>query len=306
VAPRVDIILGPTASGKTALAIERAKKEGGAVISADSRQIYAGLNIGTAKPKAAWREDAHDTLTPDKVDGVDHYLLNITPLNEALTLAQWQQAAFAVLAHLVDQGQTPIIAGGTMLYLDSVLYNYVLPHVPQQPELRRALEAEPVEILYERLLTNDPDAKSFIEPRNKRRIIRALEVMEVTGQPFSRTRQRGKPRYNFSVVGLFPGWDELKKNITARAEQMLKDGLLAETQHLQKKFGPETPLLQTMNYKQMAAALAGEISEEEALRQMIQIQLRYARRQMSWWKGREDITWFTAASDAAAFVQRPA
>lgn len=287
-AERVVVILGPTASGKTALGTMLAQQHNGAVISADSRQVYAGFNIGTAKPPEAWQREPHDTITPDVVDGTPHYLLNIAAPSGRLTLAEWQKAAYHCIEQVVTKHQLPIIVGGTMLYVESILNNYQLPEVPPRESLRAALEAEPTDSLYEQLTVKDPKAREFIEPGNKRRIIRALEVIAATGQPFSRTRQRGEPRYDFYVIGLFPGWETLQKNVTDRAQGMLDQGLLKETLSLRAQYGPDLPLLKTMNYAQAPD-----------LPKVIQANMRYAHRQMSWWRKHQEITWFTAASDAA-------
>lgn len=293
------IILGPTASGKTALGIELAKKSGGAVVSADSRQVYAGLNIGTAKPREAFRNTPHDAVQPDVIDGVPHYLLNVAsltnsyPLNPTpYTLAKWQQDAYVVIDKLVVENQQPILVGGTMLYADSIIFNYSIPAVSPNEKLREELAAQPSEKLYQQLLKKDPAAAKFIEPHHQQRIIRALEVIQATGQPFSATRQHSEPRYPLKIIGLKVAWDTLQKNIEQRARQMLTEGLIEETRKLQEKYYPTLPLLQTMNYKQAAAVLAGAMSEEAAIVEIMQVNMRYAHRQMSWWKRNKKITWF--------------
>lgn len=293
------LLLGPTASGKTALGIEIAQKTGGAVVSADSRQVYAGLNIGTAKPREAWRDNPHDILQPDVIDSVSHYLLNVvspatpdTLLPTPYSLAEWQPDAYAIIDHLFEQGQQPILVGGTMLYIDSIIFNYHIPTVPPNPELRRELTARPVNELYQRLLTHDPAAAEFIEAHHQQRIIRALEVIEATGQPFSATRQQSPARYPLTIIGLLPDWEVMRKNIERRAQQMLDDGLIEETRALQEQYSPALPLLQTINYKQAAVVIAGALTPEEAVTEMSKVTWRYARRQMSWWKNRKDIQWF--------------
>lgn len=285
------VLTGPTASGKTALGIELAKKSGAVVVSADSRQVYAGLNIGTAKPKDAWQEDAHDILTADQVDGVPHYLLNIRQPDQLYTLAEWQQHAYQVIDQVIEKGQRPILVGGTMLYVDSIIFNYSIPAVSSNEKLREELATQPSETLYQQLLKKDLAAAKFIEPHHQQRIIRALEVIEATGQPFSASRKKGAPRYEIKTIGLFPGWETLTKNITDRAQEMFNSGLLSEVLQLREQYGAELPLLTTMNYLQAGEVVDNKVSQEEALQKIASVNIRYAHRQMSWWKNRKDITW---------------
>ncbi len=275
----IPVILGPTASGKTAHAISLAKQVGGAVISADSRQIYAGMNIGTAKPKEAWKHAPHSVEEPDTIDGIPHYLLNIATIDTPYSLSDWLDAAKRVISIIQSKGQTPIIAGGTMLYIDALVDGYDIPNIAPNEELRAELEQLSVEELYEKLLAQDPEAQTFIEPHNARRIIRALEVMSATGEKFSHVRAKRNSGYLFQITGIFPDYDILRERITARAQQMITEGLAEEIELIQKSF-PNSKLLQTMNYK-----------EHCDLEKMVQSNMRYAHRQMSWWKRRSDISW---------------
>lgn len=292
------VILGPTAVGKTDLAISLAQETGGAVVSADSRQIYAGMNLGTAKPPEVWRDDIHDILEPDNVGGVAHYLLNVASPDNPWTLSHWQGAAQKVMADLAAKNIPIFIVGGTMLYIDSLLFHYDIPRVAPRVEWRAKLEQEPVEVLYNRLMAADIAAKDFIEPHHKQRIIRALEVMEISGKPFSASRIMREPMYRFEVMGLFPaavdsdeGWKILKKRIAKRAAAMIDGSLREEVKKLQERYSPALPLLHTMHYAQMVNLMSGELSRQQAEQEMISANMRYARRQMSWWRGRNDITW---------------
>lgn len=295
------MIVGPTASGKTEAALSLAQRGNGAVISADSRQVYLGMNVGTAKPAAVGSE-LHDDLTYDLIAGVPHYLFNIRRPDQELTLADWRTSAYQAIDYCFDHDQKPIVAGGTMLYIDSILYNYTLPAVPPNPEFRRQQEAVTLEALYQELQTKDPEATKFIDAQNKRRIIRALEVIAATGQPFSAQRRHQPPRYTIALHGIFPGWELLESRIKQRTATMLTEGLLAETQHLIDSFGSELPLLQTINYAQAVQVILGERTAPEASEEMFRANLRYAHRQMSWWKNR-DVTWHTTASDVTNTVK---
>jgi len=285
-------IIGPTASGKTALGIKLAKKIGGLVVSADSRQLYEGMDIGTAKPKEIWRAHAHDILKPDLIDDVRHFGFNIQTPDNQITLAGWQDAAFRMIDKIVDERNIPILAGGTMLYVDSVVKNYDIPDVEPQNELREQLEREDVESLYEKLIAKDPNAKRFIEAHHKQRIIRALEVIEATGKLFSEQRKAGPLKYDVKMLGLFSSWEDLQERVNLRVREMLDDGLIEETAMLQKEYGLDLPLLKTMNYLQAGKVIADELTEKEAAEEMARVNLRYARRQMSWWRGRKEIQWF--------------
>lgn len=277
--PKLIVIVGPTASGKTDYSLQLAKKVDGEIVSADSRQVYRGMDIGTGKIK--------DTL------GIPHYLLNIREPDEPLSLAEWQKMASKAIDEIISQDKQPILVGGTMLYVDSIVFNYDIPHV--KPNLAfRELKSQKSKIkTYEELLAKDPEAAKFIAPGNTRRIIRALEVMEATGKPFSALRRAQGKKYDIDMIGLFPGWDELKTRIEKRARNMFEEGLLVEVKQLRERYGADLPLLQTQNYRQAGAALDGTMTQAEAIADMVQADMRYARRQMSWWRGREEITWIT-------------
>ena len=273
------VVLGPTASGKTAYAIDLARRVGGAVISADSRQVYAGMNIGTAKPKEAWSTAVHPVTVPDGIDGIPHYMINITSPDTPYTLSEYLAGAKQAMAKVASQGLVPVIAGGTMLYVDALVDGYNIPDVAPNEALRSELEQHSPEALYAMLLAKDPSAQAFIEPHNTRRIIRALEVFQATGKPFSELRAKQPSDTVFHIIGLFPDWDILRERITQRAQEMIDSGLQEEIQTLQRAF-PNSKLLQTMNYK-----------ENCNVEKMVQSNMRYAHRQMSWWKRRDDIYW---------------
>lgn len=298
--PLVNVVIGPTAVGKTDFAIQEAKKFGGVVISADSRQIYAGMNIGTAKPKAAWQDTVQDVLIPNTIDGVPHYLFNVAAPDTPWTLAHWQEAAYQVLSHVTSAGTPVWLVGGTMLYVDSIVLAFMIPEVAPNPVLREQLEQESTDVLYQKLIHTDPQASAFIEAHHKQRIIRALEVMEATGKAFSLTRTRQESPYQFTITGLFPGdasneasWNILRERIQSRAQSMMTDGLMEETQKLMSTYSPTLLMLQTMNYKQVMKVLSQEISPTKAVEEMVSVNMKYTHRQMSWWRKRTDIHWRT-------------
>lgn len=300
--PVVKVIIGPTAAGKTDFAIDVARKINGAVISADSRQLYVGMNIGTAKPKEIWGGQLHEILESEIIEGVPHFLFNIATPDNPLTLSQWQVAAKKVLEHLTAQNIPVVLAGGTMLYVDSLVDWYSIPEVKPNQALRDELETEDVAVLYEQLIAKDPASASFIEHHHKQRIIRALEVMTETKKPFSESRKQKDAPYTFEITGIFPhlagglaGWDVLKTRVQTRIEKMFEESLLKETKNLQAAYGASLPLLQTMNYKQAADVLSKAQTQEAAIEDAIRANLRYARRQMNWWKRRKEINWINAS-----------
>lgn len=289
----IPTILGPTASGKTAYAIELAKTCNGAIISADSRQVYAGMNIGTAKPQEAWAQTPHSAATPDVIDTIPHYLLNIASPDQTYTLSEWLRDAKLVINIIKKNNQTPIIAGGTMLYVDALTDGYDIPEITPNSELRAELEKKSPEELYAILLKKDPAASAFIQAHNARRIIRALEVMDTTGKTFSELRTASASPYNFSRIGIFSGWDAMRTRIAARSIAMLDDGLIQEAVTLREQF-PKSPLLETINYQEALQFVDNIISRDDAIAKMTQSTLRYAHRQMSWWNRRKDISWICA------------
>lgn len=285
-------IVGPTASGKTDLAIHLAQQTGGGVVSADSRQVYAGFNIGTAKPREGWRLEAHTFLQSDTIANVDHFLLNVSSPLDRYTLASWQSAAFAVITHLHQKNVVPYLVGGTMLYIDSILDNFSLPHVAPDPTLRQELAQRTPTDLYRELITRDPAAAQFVEPHHTQRIIRALEVIKATNTPFSELRKKRPSPYHSLAIGLFPGWEQLKKALRDRASAMLEGGLLEEVRALQARFTTHLPLLATMNYREADNLLHTTVTRHEALEAMVRSNMKYARRQMAWWKNRKSIIWY--------------
>lgn len=291
---KLAVILGPTAAGKTTAAIRLAYKINGAIVSADSRQVYTGMDIGTAKPvldqrdASVWEPGPHHILVPDRVDGVDHYLINIRQPNEEMSLAEWQSAAYQAIDAIIEQHLTPILAGGTMLYIDSIVRAYDIPTVPTNHENRARLATQNVEALYKKLIELDPKAALFVQAHHAQRIIRALEVIEATGRPFSEMRRSGECKYEAALYGLFPGWERLRENVSTRVKDMLKMGLLEEKQALIDKYGAALPLLKTINYHQVPD-----------MDEMIRSNMKYARRQMSWWRGRGEIGWFKTAEELA-------
>lgn len=278
--PRVLAIGGVTASGKTLLGLALARALFGEIVSADSAQVYRGMDIGTDKPDAASRG-----LVP-------HHLLDIRSPDEPFSVAEYQRLADAAIATIARGRHTPIFVGGTGLYLRQVLRGAPLPPAPPQPELRARLEREPPAALYAQLLRSDPAAAARIHPHNVRRVIRALEILAVTGQPPSRFGAAPQPRYPHLLVVLDRPADVLRARIAARVERMLERGLVDEVRRLLSRgVDPAAPGLAALGYRQTVAYLGGGGTQAELAAAITAATWAYARRQRTWFRREPKAVW---------------
>ncbi|HEY65688.1 MAG TPA: tRNA (adenosine(37)-N6)-dimethylallyltransferase MiaA [Caldilineae bacterium] len=284
--PPLIAIVGPTAVGKTALSLDLAEAIDGEIVSADSRQIYRYMDIGTAKP------------TPAERARVPHHLLDVVDPDQTLTLAQYQRMAYAAIEEIHRRGRVPLLVGGTGLYVRAVLEGLRIPEVPPQPELRAQLQAEAAEkgaqALHDRLAALDPVAAARIDPRNVRRVIRALEVCLVTGRPISELQQASPPPYRILRVGLTRPRAELYARIDARVDAMIEAGLVGEVRSLLARgYGPDLPAMSGLGYRQICRYLAGEVTLEEAVREIKRKTRRFVHQQQTWFRPDDPrIRWF--------------
>lgn len=288
------VLVGPTAVGKTALSLELARRFDGEIVSADSRLFYRGLDIGTAKPAAAERA------------AVPHHLIDVCEPTETLSLGQYQRMAYRTIDDIHSRGRLPILAGGTGQYVWAVVEGWGIPEVAPQPALRAALErlgdGEPGRWL----AALDPTAARRIDPRNVRRVIRALEVALVTGRPISELQRKSPPLYDIRVVGLWRDRGSLYERIDARVDAMMAGGLLDEVRRLRDAgYGRDLPSMSGLGYRQLMAHLAGDMSLDEAVERVKYETHRFARQQATWFR-RDDprISWIDLddAGDAAAVI----
>ncbi|MBI2098989.1 tRNA (adenosine(37)-N6)-dimethylallyltransferase MiaA [Candidatus Uhrbacteria bacterium] len=300
--PKIIVIAGPTATGKTDLGIKIAKKFNGEVISADSRQIYRGMDIGTGKPKIS---DFRFQIS--EVDGIKHHLISIVDPDEEFTVALWKQEAIAAIKNILTRNKLPIIVGGTGLYIKSLVENLDIPQVPPDFALRKKLELrikkQGLKVLYKELLKLDPGAKGVVDQRNSRRVIRALEVCLITGKPFSSLQKQGEPMFEVLELGIDVPREKLYKRIDRRVLEMYKEGLLKETKKFLKRYSPHIPAMSGIGYKEAGEHLAGKISLEEAI---VKTQLRthaYARRQLIWFRKDKKIKWIKTQEQAEKLVE---
>lgn len=278
------VILGPTASGKSALAVALAQRLPGAeIISADAYAVYRGMDIGTAKPSQAER------------GGVPHHLIDVVDPSETWTVARFQAAVAETLDDLAGRGATPIVVGGTGLYVRAVVDRFTLPG--QYPEARAAAEAEPsTEVLWHRLSGLDPAAAAKILPTNRRRLVRALEVTEGSGRPFS-SYGPGVDTYPptpFRQIGLRLERAVLDQRIEARYQAQMEAGFLDEVARLLAGGPLSATAAQALGYAELAAHLAGTLTLDEALDQAIRRTRRFARRQERWFRRDPRLIWFDA------------
>jgi tRNA dimethylallyltransferase len=278
-------IVGPTATGKSALAIELALALGGEIVSADSRQVYRYMDIGTAKPS---REDRAK---------VSHYLVDIIDPNENFTLATYQELAFKAIADIQGRNKLALLVGGSGLYVRAVTGGLGIPKVAPDPELRRKLEQrvaqEGHQTLYSELQKIDPQAAEKIDSRNVRRVIRALEVCITAGVPFSQLKQ-SSPELPTLTIGLTTSREDLYKRIDSRVDDMIERGLVDEVQSLlDRGYPPELPAMSGLGYKQIVAHLKGETALDEAIQRIKYETHRFARNQYAWFRPKDEhIHWF--------------
>lgn len=290
-APRVITVVGPTAAGKSDLGVAIARALGGEVVNADSMQLYKGMDIGTAK------------LTPAERGGVPHHLLDVWDVTEAASVAEYQRMARAEIDRLLAAGRFPVLVGGSGLYVRATVDALEFPGT--DPAVRARLEAELAERgsgpLHERLAAVDPAAAAAILPGNGRRIVRALEVVEITGRPFTANLPGHRPHYDAVQIGVTVPRPELDVRITARVDRMWEAGLLDEVRALEA-VGLRDGLTasRALGYQQVLAHFAGECTEDEARAETVRATKRFARRQDSWFHRDPRVTWLEAAGTELA------
>lgn len=286
--PKIVVILGPTAAGKTEWGIKLAKQFHGSIISADSRQIYKKMEIGTAQPKGE-RQGLRRTL---HVEGIPHHLLRFLDPGKTFTLAQFRDRALKYIKLAQQQNQLPIVLGGTGLYISSIVDNYQIPRIPENKKLRRSLEQKSAEALATLLESLDPETAKKIDKQNKRRVIRALEVCILSGEPYSAQRMRGEPLFDVLQIGIDPSREVLHDRINRRVDEMMKLGLLKEVENLMRqKYSWELPSMSGIGYRQFKGYFEGVISLDDAIEHLKRDTRRFARRQMTWFRRDKRIIW---------------
>ena len=293
--PPLIVLLGPTAVGKTELSLRLCEAFNGEVVGADSRQIYRFMDIGTAKPSLAERQR------------VRHHLIDIRDPNQTLTLAEYQQLAYQTIDAIHQRGRIPFLVGGTALYIRAVVQGLRIPEVPPDPALRAKLEAElaqtGVGALFQRLQTLDPATAAVIDAQNPRRVLRALEIVLITGKSKVELEGAFPPAYRIVQIGLDRPRDELYHRIDQRVDAMMAHGLVAETQWLLAAgYQPPLPSISSLGYREIIAYLAGEITLAMAVERIKHETHRFVRHQYTSFRKMSDIHWFDLSQMAPAAI----
>ncbi len=287
--PTLVVIVGPTAVGKTALSLSLAEVAGGEIVSADSRQVYRGMDIGTAK------------VTPEEQARIPHHMIDVVNPDDTLSLAQFQEMAYTAIDDIVGRERVPILVGGTGQYVMAVVEGWQVPRVAPDDDLRCELysqaEEEGIEALHARLCSLDPAAAERIDPRNVRRVVRALEVCLLSGRPISEQQKKSPPPYHVLMIGLARPRPDLYQRIDQRVEDMIEAGLEAEVQKLVAEgYGFDLPAMSGVGYGQFAPYLAGEATLAEVVREIQRATRRFVRHQSNWFRsGDARIRWWDAA-----------
>ena len=299
---RLLAIVGPTATGKSRLAIRLAQALDGEIASADSRQVYRYMDIGTAKP------------SPEELSLVPHHLINIVNPDEDFSLAQYQDLAYKAIKDIQQRNKLALLVGGSGLYVWSVLEGWGIPQVPPDPEFRHGLEEKAAKVgkeeLYQELLQVDPIAAQRIDRRNVRRVIRALEVYRGIQTPISHLQHKKAPPFNTLIIGLTIDRAELYRRTDSRVDEMIKQGLVEEVEKLVNMgYDLTLPAMSGIGYKQIGMFLKGKLTLADAIRQIKTETHRFVRHQYSWFRLKDDrIKWFdiqrSADSEITALVAK--
>lgn len=290
-------IVGPTASGKTALSIELAKRLNGEIINGDSMQIYRELNIGTAK------------ITEAEMEGIPHHLLSIKEPTETFSVAEYQQLVRERIDFIRAKGKFPIIVGGTGLYIQAVLFDYRFTEEKVDEAAREAYYKELNEIgpeaMHAKLVELDPKTAETIHPNNTRRVIRALEMIQHGGVAKSSDEQNlgDKPLYEHIIIGLNMDRELLYERINKRVDIMMEQGLLAEVEALWQKNIRGVQSVQAIGYKELYAYFDGKESLEDAIEQLKQNSRRYAKRQLTYFRNKMDVKWFNSLEGTEKIIR---
>ena len=286
---KVIVICGPTASGKTALSIELAKKINGEIVSADSMQIYKDMDIGTAKP------------TPEEMCGIKHYLIDCISPSDRYSVANYKTDATLAIEEILSKGKFPIVVGGTGLYINSLIYGIEYNEIKTDLEYRKYLEnvanTKGLEYLYDMAKKIDEEAMKKISTNDKKRICRVLEIYHSTGKTKTMLEIESRAKgvdYDFKVFAIDMPREMLYDRINKRVDIMIKDGLVKEVENLVQKYKETPTAMQGLGYKEIVKYLNGEYSMEDAIETIKQESRRYAKRQLTWFRKNEKIIWLNA------------
>lgn len=291
--PKVIVIVGPTASGKTALSIELAKKIDGEIVSCDSMQIYKDMDIGSAKP------------TKEEMQGIKHYMIDIVAPNERFSVAEYKKQAESAIEEILSKGKTPIVVGGTGLYSDCLIYGIEYPEIQFDQEYRKKLEEQAeteqgLKELYNEAKKIDEKAIEKISENDKKRIIRILEIYHQTGKNKTELEiesRKNEVKYNFKVFAINMDRQILYDRINKRVDIMIENGLIQEVEKLLNKYNQFPTAMQGLGYKEVEQYLNKELTKEEMIEKVKQETRRYAKRQLTWFRKNKETIWIDGQED---------
>lgn len=290
--PKLIVLLGPTSSGKSELGVLLAKKFRGEIISADSRQVYKGMDIGSGK------------ITKKEMRGVPHHLLSVVAPKKIFTAEQYREEALKEVAGIARRKHIPFLVGGTPFYIKSITENLVLPAVPPNLRLRKKLEKKSAGELFMLLKKKDPRRAKTIDPHNKRRLIRALEIIEATKKSVP-VLKKSAPQFDILILGLKRGSEELKKRIAKRLSARLRQGMVAEVKKLhEEELSWEKLESFGMEYRFVAKFLQQKISREQMISSIQKANEQYVKKQMMWWKNDPKIHWVESPIQASKLMKK--
>ena len=290
--PKVIVICGPTASGKTKLSIEVAKMVNGEIVSADSMQIYKDMTIGTAKP------------TTEEMQGIKHYLIDFVSPDKRYSVAEYKNDATNAIEEIISKGKTPIVVGGTGLYVNSLIYEIEYPSVELDTNYRKKLEEiaekEGLDRLYEMAMKVDKLAMKKISQNDKKRICRVLEIYHATGKTKTQIEiesRANEPKYDYLVFGISMDREKLYDRINKRVDIMIEDGLIDEVKEVLNKYDDFPTAMQGLGYKEVVEYINGDTTKEEMIEKIKMETRRYAKRQLTWFRRYDNITWIDGLDD---------
>ena len=290
--PKVIVICGPTASGKTSLSIELAKQINGEIVSCDSMQIYKDMTIGTAKP------------TKEEMDGIKHYLLDFVSPDQRYSVAEYKKDAENAIEKIISEGKVPIVVGRTGLYLEALIYNIEYQNIEEDMEYRNKLyeieREQGLSKLYEMASKIDSKAMEKISPNDKKRICRVLEIYHLTGKTKTELEEesrKNEPKYNYKLFGITMDREKLYERINLRVDIMINQGLIDEVKNLLEKYNNFPTAMQGLGYKEVVEYLNGLITKDEMIDKIKMETRRYAKRQLTWFRKYKNLIWINGLDD---------
>lgn len=301
--PKITVLLGATASGKSAWSLKLARDFDFEIINADSRQVYKKLHIGTAKPRGEWRPHPQTGERVYMVENFPHYLMDVIDPAHPYTVAEWKIAAETRAREILRRGKRVLLVGGTGLYIDALTQNFQMPARGSKNALRAELQKKSLAELVALLHAHDRASAVRIDVNNPRRVLRALEVALATGQSFVAQQKKQSPQFESLKIGVRVPIDELTRRINARIDMMIEEGLLKEVQSLlDAGYTEKINALQSVGYRELIAHLKGELPLYEAIQRIKFATRRYAKRQITWFKHDSSIHWIESLEQARELI----